>query len=105
MQHWMAWAARTWRCCVEHLEVVGGAGSGVSIWCASSGGVRAPSWSQPGDAAGEVRDHAAAVVDQDLQVRVALEHPEKTIRAMNAAVSYSQPNTHQISYFETSSVG
>ena len=31
--------------------------------------------------------------------------PENTMRAMNALVSYGQPNTHQISYFDFGSVG
>ena len=31
--------------------------------------------------------------------------PENTRRAMNALVSYGQPNAHQISYFDFDSVG
>ena len=74
--------------------------------CASSGGVRAPSWSQPGP----TRPAKCGTMLPPWWIRIfrsgwRSSTPEKTIRAMNAAVSYSQPNTHQISYFETSSVG
>ena len=74
-----------------------------SFW---SSGVRAPSWSRPGP----MRPAKCGIMlppwwMRNLSRGWRSSTPERTIRPMKIAVSYSQPNTHHSSYFERSSVG